>query len=268
MARLGAFDATLEPKAWFDAKVLPEGWFTDELIPEPTGGGITGSASITLGALTVAGAGTLGPEPITGTGSITLGALTVAGAGTVAGGAITGTGSITLGALTIAGVGTVAGGPVTGTGSITLGALTVAGIGTLGPEPPAPPVIGGGGPGNARGRQRPVYMVDDKVFDSPAAAARYLASVTVPEAAPEAPRAAFKPRPRLAVQVAGEQVAVAPAVPVTATAEYTRELVQAELIKARRAIQRRQREADDEERAAVFAVVQMLLEDGETVTFH
>jgi hypothetical protein len=70
------------------------------------------------------------------------------------------------------------------------------------------------------------------------------------------------------VQVAGEKVAVAPAVPVTATAEYTRELVQAELIKARRAIQRRQRDADDEERAAVFAVVQMLLEDGETVTFH
>ena len=257
MARLGAFDATLEPKAWFDAKVLPEGWFTDELIPEPAGGGITGSASITLGALTVAGAGTLGPEPINGTGSITLGALTVAGAGTVAGGAITGTGSITLGALTIAGVGTVAGGPVTGTGSITLGALTVAGSGTVGPEPPPPPVIGNGGPGNARGRQRPVYMVDDKVFD-----------VTVPEAAPEAPRAAFKPRPRLAVQVAGEQVAVAPVIPVTATAEYTRELIQAELIKARRAIQRRQRDADDEERAAVFAVVQMLLEEGETVTFH
>jgi hypothetical protein len=220
MARLGAFDATLEPKAWFDAKVLPEGWFTDELIPEPTGGGITGSASITLGALTVAGAGTLGPEPITGT------------------------------------------------GSITLGALTVAGIGTVEPEPPPLPVIGGGGPGNARGRQRPVYMVDDKVFDSPAAAAKYLASVTVPEASPDAPRSAPKPKPRLAVQVAGEKVAVAPVIPVTATAEYTRELIQAELIKARRAIQRRQREADDEERAAVFAVVQMLLEDGETVTFH
>ena len=140
-----------------------------------------------------------------------------------------------------------------------------------GVPPPPPPVIGGGGPGGAtgaRGRKRPVYMVDDKVFDSPAAAARYLASVTVPEAAPEAPRAAPRPKPRLAVQVAGEQVAVAPAVPVTATAEYTRELVQAELIQARRALQRRQREADDEERAAVFAVVQMLLEDGETVTFH
>ena len=111
-------------------------------------------------------------------------------------------------------------------------------------------------------------MVDDKVFDSPAAAARYLAMVTVPEADPEAPRAAPMPKPRLAVQIAGDQVSVAPAVPVTATEEYTRELVQAELIQARRALQRRQRDADDEERAAVFAVVQMLLEEGETVTFH
>ena len=205
------------------------------------GSEITGSANITLGALTVSGEGTLGPAPITGTGSITLGALTVAGTGTVTDG-------------------------ITGVANITLGALTVAGTGTLGPEPPALAV--GGGPGNARGRQRPVYMVDDKVFDSPAAAARYLASVTSPELAPEAPRATPKPKPRLVVQVAGEQVAVAPLIPVTATAEYTRELIQAELIQARRALQRRQRELEEEERAAVFAVVQMLLEDGETVTFH
>lgn len=184
------------------------------------------------------------------------------------GGAVTGVGNITLGALTVAGSGTVAGGPITGVGNITFGALTIAGSGTLGPQPPPPLVTGGGGPGNARGRQRPVYMVDDKVFDSPAAAAKYLASVTLPAPAPEAPRAAPKPKPRLAVQIAGEQVAVAPVIPVTATAEYTRELVQAELIQARRALQRRQRDADDEERAAVFAVVQMLLEDGETVTFH
>lgn len=80
-------------------------------------GGITGAANITLEALTVAGAGTLGPEPITGSASITLSALTVAGAGTVSGGG------------------------VTGAANITLGALTVAGIGTLGPEPPAPPPI-------------------------------------------------------------------------------------------------------------------------------
>ena len=136
------------------------------------------------------------------------------------------------------------------------------------PEPPPSPVTGGGGPGGARRRQRPMYMVDDKVFDSPSAAARYLASVTLPEPAPEAPRAAPRPKPKLAVQIAGEQVAVAPVIPVTATAEYAREMVQAELIQARRALQRRQRDLEDEERAAVFAVVQMLLEDGETVTFH
>lgn len=139
-----------------------------------------------------------------------------------------------------------------------------------GAPPPPPAVIAGGGPGNtgARRRQRPLYMVDDKVFDSPAAAARYLASVTLQEPAPEVPRAAPKPKPKLAVQVAGQQVAVAPVIPITATAEYTRELIQAELIQARRALQRRQRDLEEEERAAVFAVVQMLLEDGETVTFH
>lgn len=139
-----------------------------------------------------------------------------------------------------------------------------------GAPPPPPAVIAGGGPGNAgaRRRQRPLYMVDDKVFDSPATAARYLASVTLPEPAPEAPRAEPRHKPKLAVQVAGEQVAVAPVIPVTATAEYAREMVQAELIQARRALQRRQREFEEEERAAVFAVVQMLLEDGETATFH
>lgn len=130
----------------------------------------------------------------------------------------------------------------------------------------AKPILAGGGPGSARRKQRPLYMVDDKVFDSPAAAARYLASVTLPEPVPEAPRAAPKAKPRLAVQVAGDQVAVAPAIPVTATAEYARELIQAELIQARRALQRRQ--IEEEERAAVIAVIQLLLEDGETVIFH
>lgn len=41
MARLGAFDATLEPRAWFDSKALPEGWFSDELIPAPASGAYT-----------------------------------------------------------------------------------------------------------------------------------------------------------------------------------------------------------------------------------
>jgi hypothetical protein len=150
MARLGAFDATLEPKAWFDSKALPEGWFDDELIPEPgAGGGVTGTGNITFGALTVAGAGTVGPAPITGTGNITLNALTATGAGTVGPEPITGVGNITLGALTVTGTGTVGGG-VTGVGNITLGALTVAGLGTVGPVPPPPLVTGGGDDAPAR----------------------------------------------------------------------------------------------------------------------
>ncbi len=91
-------------------------------------GGITGTANITLGTLTVAGAGNLGPEPITGIANITLGALTVAGTGTVSGGGIT------------------------GTANITLGALTVAGTGTLGPEPPAPPITAPAGGDDAPAR--------------------------------------------------------------------------------------------------------------------
>ena len=69
MARLGAFDATLEPKAWFDAKVLPEGWFADELIPEPTGGGgaISGQTALTF---TPAGA-LLGDGLLIGAASLT-----------------------------------------------------------------------------------------------------------------------------------------------------------------------------------------------------
>ena len=98
-------------------------------------GGITGSANVTLGALTVAGAGNLGPEPITGSANITLGALTVAGTGTVSGGGIT------------------------GTANITLGALTVAGTGTLGPEPPAPPVTAPAGGDDAPARTEDIRRI-------------------------------------------------------------------------------------------------------------
>ena len=98
-------------------------------------GGITGTANMTLGALAVAGAGNLGPEPITGSASITLGALTVAGTGTVSGGGIT------------------------GTANITLGALTVTGAGTLGPEPPAPPVTAPAGGDDAPARTEDIRRV-------------------------------------------------------------------------------------------------------------
>ena len=69
MARKGAFDAKLEPRAWFDSKALPEGWFADELIPAPSGGGITGTASGTI-SFTGASTGTV----------VTQGAWEVAGA--------------------------------------------------------------------------------------------------------------------------------------------------------------------------------------------
>jgi hypothetical protein len=98
-------------------------------------GGITGSANVTLGTLTVAGAGNLGPEPITGSANITLGALTVAGTGTVSGGGIT------------------------GAANITLGALTVAGTGTLGPEPPAPPVTAPAGGDDAPARTEDIRRI-------------------------------------------------------------------------------------------------------------
>ena len=69
MARKGAFDATLEPRAWFDGKALPEGWFANELIPAPSGGDITGTASGTI-SFTGASTGTV----------VTQGAWEVAGA--------------------------------------------------------------------------------------------------------------------------------------------------------------------------------------------
>lgn len=64
-----------------------------------SGGGITGSSSITLGAVTTAAAGTV-TSGITGASSITLGAVATVAEGTVTGfGAITGFSSITLGSV-------------------------------------------------------------------------------------------------------------------------------------------------------------------------
>lgn len=64
-----------------------------------TGGSVTGTSSITLGAVTTAGAGIV-VSVIVGTSAITLDSIATAGAGTVTGaGAITGSSSITLGAI-------------------------------------------------------------------------------------------------------------------------------------------------------------------------
>jgi hypothetical protein len=88
----------------------------------PSSSGLSGTASITLGALTSSAAGTVA---IAGASSKTLGALTSSAAGTVA---LAGAAAVTLGALTSSAAGTVA---LTGTLAQTLGALTSAGAGAL-----------------------------------------------------------------------------------------------------------------------------------------
>lgn len=73
-----------------------------------------------------------GPAEITGSSSITLGAVTSVAEGTVSSG-ITGSSSITLGAVTSVAEGTVTGlGAITGASSITLGAVTSAAAGAVG----------------------------------------------------------------------------------------------------------------------------------------
>ena len=135
MARLGAFDATLEPKAWFDAKVLPEGWFTDELIPEPTGGGgaISGQTALTF---TPAGA-LLGDGLLIGAATLTFTtAADLTGSGGASGdifGATSLTFTITATAITAAEI----------AGQTT---LTFAAIGALNIEAIAPPTGGDDAP--------------------------------------------------------------------------------------------------------------------------
>jgi len=141
-----------------------------------------------------------------------------------------------------------------------------------GAPPPPPQIIGGGGPGNApRGRKRAVYMVDGKVFDRAEDAARYLASVTLPDPQEEAQPV---PRPRRAAPVAeveleGERMAMEPiAPPVSATPEFVADMVRGELQAARRKLQRRQEAQEREEMAAVMAAMQLLIDDGEEIVFH
>lgn len=132
------------------------------------------------------------------------------------------------------------------------------------------PVQGGGGPGNSR-RRRAVYMVDDKVFDRAEDAARYLASVTVPDYE-DAEQPAPRPRrvtPVAAVEIEGERLALEPiALPVSATPEFVADMVRGELQAARRKLQRRQQAVEREELEAVMAAMQMLLDDGEEIVFH
>ena len=97
---------------------------TVEVFGSPgSGGGISGTAAITLGALTSAATGTL---PIAGTASVTLGALTSVATGTLA---IKGQAAITLGDLTVASTGGAT--PINGSAAVTLDALTAASTGAL-----------------------------------------------------------------------------------------------------------------------------------------
>lgn len=86
------------------------------------GGGVSGSASITLDALTCSATATLA---IAGTATNTLAALTLSAAGTLA---LQATASITLGSLSLSSTGSLA---VAGAASVTLAALTLTGAGTL-----------------------------------------------------------------------------------------------------------------------------------------
>jgi propanediol dehydratase small subunit len=149
MARKGAFDATLEPRAWFDSKALPEGWFADELIPAPTSGNIQGSASITLDNFTLVATGVLGNPPITANSNITLDPVTVSSTGklNIAGALsktlddftlvatasllIRGNASITLDNFTLVATGVSGTPPITANASITLDPVTVSSTGKL-----------------------------------------------------------------------------------------------------------------------------------------
>lgn len=84
---------------------------------------ISGTASVTLGAVTLSAAGALA---IAGTVSASLGALTASGTGALA---IAGQGSATLDALTLSGSGAVA---ISGALAVTLGELTASGSGGSG----------------------------------------------------------------------------------------------------------------------------------------
>lgn len=82
----------------------------------------TGTAAMTLGAMTMAATGSVG---VSGTAAMTLGAMTMSASGTM--GQVTGTSAMSLGAMTMSATGAVG---VSGTSAMTLGAMTMAATGT------------------------------------------------------------------------------------------------------------------------------------------
>lgn len=117
--------AALDANPWFG--LLPERrvFYADM----GAGGGVTGTASITLDDVTVSASGTVAAGPITGTGAVTLDDATVSGSGAVLS-PITGDGAVTLDGVTVSGTGSATQ-PITGTGSVALDGATVAGAGSV-----------------------------------------------------------------------------------------------------------------------------------------
>ena len=107
----------------FDTGIFDRNIFDNVL--GPLSSTVTATASITLGAVTLAAAGTL---PINATSSVSLGALTVASVGNLP---IDGDAAITLGAVTLSSASTIGSTPITGDAAITLGAVTISAAGNL-----------------------------------------------------------------------------------------------------------------------------------------
>lgn len=110
-------------------------WWAITLVLDAAGGGITGTAAVTLGAFTSAASGTYTPPPVTGTVAVTLGLFTSTASGVYTPPPITGSSAVTLAAFVAAASGTVAGPGITGTAAVTLAAFTSAASGTYTPPP-------------------------------------------------------------------------------------------------------------------------------------
>lgn len=95
------------------------------IVIQPAASSVTGTASVALAPLALAGTGLAG---ITGTGSVALAPMALAGTGLI--GAVTGTGSVALAPMALAGTGLI--GAVSGTGSVALAPLALAGTGLAG----------------------------------------------------------------------------------------------------------------------------------------
>lgn len=117
---LAGDDTDMSRPGWVDLKITPGVTF------EPTAATVTGTAAVSLGALSVTASGTVVPEVVTGTAAVSLGALAVTSAGTRT---TAGTVAVALGGLDVDAVGTVTAEVVTGAASVALVGLSVAASG-------------------------------------------------------------------------------------------------------------------------------------------